>query len=114
LIDFLEKCVFCQLWGLSTSKILPLARSYQDYLQELILGIKPNPSKTTTNPPPLRLTLVAFSYSNRSIDEVLIAAKKLKESVKYSKVFINKHLTNVEIVQLKQLISIGNDSNKKL
>jgi hypothetical protein len=79
-----------------------------------VTRIKPNPSKTTTNPPPLRLTLVDFSYSNRSLEEVLNAAKKLKESVKFNKVFINKHLTNVEIVQLKQLISIRNDSNKNL
>ena len=79
-----------------------------------VTRIKPNPSKTTTNPPPLRPTLVDFSYSNRSIEEVLKVAKKLKESVKYNKVFLNKDLTNVELVQLKQLIEIRNDSNKKL
>ncbi len=53
--------------------------------------------------------------SLRSIEEVLPAAKKLKESVKFKKkVFINKDMTFVEIVQLKQLIVTRNDLNKKL
>ena len=84
--------------------------------------LKTNPSKNTTNPPPLRLTLctsrtyeeIADGNSLRSIEEVLSAAKKLKESVKFKKVFINKDLTSVEIVQLKQLIVTRNDLNKKL
>ena len=81
--------------------------------------LKQNPSK---NPPPLRLTLCTSRTFNeiedgnslRSIEEVLSAAKKLKESVKFKKVFINKDLTSVEIVQLKQLIVTRNDLNKKL
>ena len=76
--------------------------------------IKPNPSRTTTNPPPLRMTLIDFSYSYRSIEDVLSAAKQLKGSVKFKKVFINKDLTTVEIVQLKQLIATRNDLNKNL
>jgi hypothetical protein len=70
--------------------------------------LKLNPSKTTTNPPPLRMTLADFSYNNVTIEEILSAAKKFK------KVFINKDLTTVEIVQLKQLIATRNDLNKKL
>ena len=76
--------------------------------------IKPNPSRTTTNPPPLRMTLIDFSYSYRSIEDVLSAAKQLKGSVKFNKVFIKKDLTTVEIVQLKQLIATRNDLNKNL
>ena len=84
--------------------------------------LKQNPSKNTTNPPPLRLTLCTSRTFNeiedgnslRSIEEVLSAAKKLKESVKFKKVFINRDLTSVEIVQLKQLIVTRNDLNKKL
>ena len=76
--------------------------------------IKPNPSRITTSPPPLRRTLIDFSYSYRSIEEVLSAAKQLKGSVKFNKVFINKDLTMVEIVQLKQLIATRNELNKNL
>jgi hypothetical protein len=76
--------------------------------------LKLNPSKTTTNPPPLRMTLADFSYNNVTIEEILSAARKLKESEKFKKVFINKDLTTVEIVQLKQLIATRNDLNKKL
>ena len=76
--------------------------------------ITPNPSRTTTNPPPLRMTLIDFSYSYRSIEDVLSAAKQLKGSVEFNKVFINKDLTTVEIVQLKQLIATRNDLNKNL
>ena len=76
--------------------------------------IKPNPSRTTTSPPPLRMTLIDFSYSYRSIEDVLPAAKQLKGSVKFNKVFINKDLTTVEIVQLKQLIATRNDLSKNL
>ena len=59
--------------------------------------IKPNPSRTTTSPPPLRMTLIDLSYSYRSIEDVLSAAKQLKGSVKFNNVFINKDLTTVEI-----------------
>ena len=45
---------------------------------------------------------------------MLSAAKQLKGSVKFKKVFINKDLTTVEIVQLKQLIATRNDLNKNL
>jgi hypothetical protein len=45
---------------------------------------------------------------------VLSAAKKLKGSEKFNKVFINKDLTTVETVQLKQLIATRNDLNKKM
>ena len=38
--------------------------------------IKPNPSKTTTNPPPLRMTLFDYSYNYVSIEEILSSAKK--------------------------------------
>ena len=44
--------------------------------------INPNPSRTTTNPPPLGMTLIDFSYIYRSIEEVLSAAKQSKGSVK--------------------------------
>ena len=60
--------------------------------------INPNPSRTTPNPPPLRMTLIDFSYSFTSIENVLSAAKKLKGSEKFNKVFIDKDLTTVEIV----------------
>ena len=43
--------------------------------------IKPNPSRITTNPPPLRMTLIDNSYSYRSIEDALSAAKQLKGSV---------------------------------
>jgi type II secretory pathway component HofQ len=76
--------------------------------------INPNPSRTTPNPPPLRMTQIDFSYSFTSIENVLSAAKKLKGSEKFNKVFINKDLTTVEIVQLKQLIAPRNDLNIKL
>jgi len=76
--------------------------------------LKPNPSKTTTNPPPLRMTLIDFSYNYVTIEGILCAARKLKESEKFKKVFINRDLTTVEIVQLKQLIATRNDLNKKL
>ena len=75
--------------------------------------IKPNPSRATTSPPSLRMTLIDFSYSYRSIEDVLSAAKQLKGSVKFHKVFINKDLTTVEVVQLKQLIA-RNDYSKWL
>jgi hypothetical protein len=75
--------------------------------------INPNTSRTTPNPPPLRMTLNDFSLSFFSIINVLSAANKLKGSVKFNKVFINKGLANVEIVQLKQLIATRNDLNKK-
>jgi len=78
------------------------------------LKLKLNPSKTTTNPPPLRMTLADFSYNFVTIEEILCAARKLKESEKFKKVFINRDLTTVEIVQLKQLIATRNDLNKKL
>ena len=32
--------------------------------------IKQNPSRTTTNPPPLRMTLIYFSYRYMSIEDV--------------------------------------------
>ena len=51
--------------------------------------IKLNPIKTTTNPPPLRLTLADYSFRYRPI-EVLNAGKQLKDSLKYNKVFIKK------------------------
>ena len=76
--------------------------------------INPNTSRTTPNPPPLRMTLNDFSLSFFSIVNVLSAAKKLKGSEKFNKVFIDKDLTTVEIVQLKQLIATRNDLNKKL
>ena len=76
--------------------------------------IKPNPSRTTTNPPPLRMTLADFAFNYVTIEEILCAARKLKESEKFKKVFINRDLTTVEIVQLKQLIATRNDLNKKL
>ena len=60
------------------------------------------------------MTLIDFSYSYRSIEDVLSAAKRLKGSVKFNKVFINKDLTTAEIVQLKQLIATRNDLNKNL
>jgi hypothetical protein len=46
--------------------------------------LKLNPSKTTTNPPPLRMTLADFSYNNVTIEEILSAARK-KKSQKNSK-----------------------------
>jgi hypothetical protein len=99
---------------------LGLARDAESMVS--LTRLKQNPSKNTTNPPPLRLTLCTSrtlnekedGNSHRSIEEVLSAAKKLKESVKFKKVFINKDLTSVEIVLLKQLIVTQNDLNKKL
>jgi len=80
-----------------------------------VTRIKPNSSKTTANPPSLRLTLADYSYHYRSKDVVFkSAAKKKTKSVKYNKVFINKYLTNEELVQLKKLITARNDSNQKL
>ena len=76
--------------------------------------LKPNPSKTTTNPPPLRMTLADFSYNFVTIEEILCLARKLKVSEKFKKVFINRDLTTVEIIQLKQLIVTRNNLNKKL
>ena len=49
--------------------------------------IKPNPSRTTTSPPPLRMTLIDFSYSYRSIEDVLSATKQLKGSVKFNSLY---------------------------
>ena len=76
--------------------------------------LKLNLSKTTTNPPPLRMTLADFAFNYVTIEEILCAARKLKESEKFKKVFINRDLTTVEIVQLKQLIATRNDLKKKL
>ena len=38
---------------------------------------KPNPSRTTTNPPPLRMTLIDFSYSFTSVGKCVISSKKI-------------------------------------
>jgi hypothetical protein len=51
------------------------------------------------------MTLADFSYNNVTIEETLSAARKLKESENFIKVFTNKDLTTIEIVQLKQLIA---------
>ena len=55
-----------------------------------------------------------ISHTALGQEEVLSAAKQLKGSVKFNKVFLNKDLTTVEIVQLKQLIATRNDLNKNL
>ena len=65
---------------------------------------KPNPSRTTTNPPPLKMALIDFSYGFSSVENVLTAAKTFKGSVKFTE----------EIVQLKHLIATRNDLNKRL
>ena len=72
---------------------------------------KANPNKASGSKPlPIK---VMIGCSGTALD-ILKKAKALKKSSKFKRVFFNKDLTTVQIVQLNPLIKTRNDENAKL
>ena len=68
-------------------------------------------NNTASKPLPIRVT---FYEDDNIVLDTLKRAKKLKDSLKFKNVFLNKDLTASQIVQLGQLVKTRNDENAKL